>query len=177
MKRYLQNFWQNFWSKQEGTAAMEAAMLFPILITLLMGVYDLGNGIILSQKTITATQIAADLLARDQSVNNNELDNSIEAARLAFQPYRLNEFGIDIVSIRFDQNRMPQILWRETRDMPANNEAVTNTNGIGDMGEGMMIVTVRYTYKPYFVKFFTSDIEMQEVAYSRGRRSPTVTRD
>ena len=168
---------QNFWNRQDGTAAMEAVMLFPILITLLMGVYDLGNGIILSQKTITATQIAADLLARDQSVNNSELENSIEAARLAFEPYRLNEFGIDIVSIRFDQNRMPQILWRETRDMPANNEAVTNTNGIGDNGEGMVIVTVRYTYQPYFVKFFTSAIDMQEVAYSRGRRSPTVTRE
>ena len=149
-------------------------MLFPPLLLLLMGVYDLGNGIILSQKTITATQIAADLVARDSTIDITRLNDSIEAARLAYEPYSLNEFGIDIASVEFDSNRMPQILWRETRDMPPNSDAITNVNGIGDEGEGMVIVTVRYTYTPFFAHYFTSDLDMQEVAYARGRRSPTV---
>lgn len=170
----MMNILRCYWRREDGTAAMEAVMLFPPLLLLLMGVYDLGNGIILSQKTITATQIAADLVARDSTINASRLDDSIQAARLAYEPYSLNEFGIDVVSVEFDQDRNPQILWRETRDMPPNNEAITNVNGIGDEGEGMVIVTVQYTYTPLFAHYFTSDLDMQEVAYARGRRSPTV---
>ena len=168
------NFIKRFWSREDGTAAMEAVMLFPPLLLLMMGVYDLGNGIILSQKTITATQIAADLIARDSTINSAGLEDSIQASRLAYEPYSLNEFGIDVASIEFDNNRMPQILWRETRDMPPNAQAITNVNGIGDEGEGMVIVTVRYTYTPFFSRYFIEDLDMQEVAYARGRRSPTV---
>ena len=153
---------------------MEAVMLFPPLLLLLMGVYDLGNGIILSQKTITATQIAADLVARDSTINASRLEDTISAARLAYEPYSLNEFGIDVVSVEFDEDRIPQILWRETRDMLPNNQAITNVNGIGTEGEGMVIVTVQYTYTPFFAHYFVDDLDMQEVAYARGRRSPTV---
>ncbi len=170
----MMNFIRNFLKREDGTAAMEAVMLFPPLLFLMMGVYDLGNGIILSQKTITATQIAADLIARDSAVNSAKLEDTIQAARLAYEPYPLNEFGIDIASVEFDQNRLPEILWRETRDMPPNAEAITNVNGIGDQGEGMVIVTVRYTYTPFFSRYFIDDLDMQEVAYARGRRSPTV---
>lgn len=170
IKRAITSFFKN----ESGTAAMEAVMLFPILVTLLIGVYDLGNGIILSQKTITATQIAADLVARDTTIDMNGVQTAMDAARLAYEPYNLNQFGIDIASIEFDNNRMPQILWRETRDMPPNQEAITNVNGIGDDGEGMVIVTVRYTYEPFFTRYFINNFNMQEVAYARGRRSPTV---
>lgn len=149
-------------------------MLFPPLVLIMMGVYDLGNGIILSQKTITATQITADLVARDSTINLSELNNAIDAARLAYEPYSLNEFGIDVVSVEFDNNRMPQILWRETRDMPPNDDAITNVNNVGDVNDGMVIVTVQYTYTPFFAHYFLNDFNMQEVAYARGRRSPTV---
>jgi Flp pilus assembly protein TadG len=167
-------FIRNFFIQDNGTAAMEAVMLFPPLLFLMMGVYDLGNGIILSQKTITATQITADLISRDSTINSAGLEDSIQAARLAYEPFSLNEFGIDIASVEFDSNRVPQILWRETRDMPPNSDAITNVNGIGDEGEGMVIVTVRYTYTPFFARYFIDDLDMQEVAYARGRRSPTV---
>jgi hypothetical protein len=144
------------------------------MMILMMGSYDMGMGIILNQRVITSSQIAADLLSRDRTVDMVRLDESVEGARLAFEPFALSEFGIDIVSVEFDAQRRPQILWRETRDMSPNEDAVTNVMGIGDEGEGMIIVTVEYTYTPFFARHFLSDMNMQEVAYARGRRSPTV---
>lgn len=171
MLRWILNFIRN----ENGTAAMEAAMVFPPLVVLMMGIYDLGNGIILSQKTITATQIAADLITRNKTISTTKIDSAIDAAELAYEPFKRNGFGIDIASIEFDNNRMPQILWRETRDMPENQDAISNVNNVGQAGEGMVIVTVRYTYTPFFAHYFIDDLNMQEVAYARGRRSPTVT--
>ncbi len=163
------------WIKEENaTALLEAVMLFPALITLLMGTFDLGLGISLNQKTITSSQVAADLISRNKSVSLSDVNNIIEASRVTFEPYQLNQFGIDVVSIEFDASGDPQILWRETRDMPPNDDPINSTIGLGDEGEGMIIVTVRYTYQPFFTQLFTDSFNLQEIAFSRGRRSSTV---
>ena len=164
------------WFKEEdATALLEAVLIIPILITLLMGTFDLGFGIALNQKTITSSQIASDLVSRNKSVNAADIDSIITASRLTFEPYNLNEFGIDIASIEFDENGYPEVLWRETRDTTPNDDAVNSTATLGAAeGEGMVIVTVRYTYQPYFSSLFTDSFNLEEVAFSRGRRSPTV---
>lgn len=170
IKKIIQSWLKN----EEGVAVMEAAMLFPVILVLLMGVYDLGNGIALAEKSITSSQIAADLVSRNRTMNAADLDDLIEGAKLAFEPYDTHDFGIDVVSVAFDQNKDPVILWRETRDMLPNNVAVASVAGLAPEGEGMIIVTVKYAYTPMFSKFFTDDIGFSEVAFARGRRSPTV---
>lgn len=160
---------------EDGVAMVEAVMLFPPMLTLLLGVYDLGNGIVLSQKTITASQVTADLISRNRTMNTSDLTDIIEGGKLAFEPFPLVEFGIDIASIEFDENQDPQILWRHTENMPPNNEAVNSVAGLSDEGEGMVIVTIQYTYIPQFARFFTGNLEFSEVAFTRGRRSATVT--
>lgn len=159
----------------EATALVEAAFLLPPMMTLLMGVYDLGNGIALGQKTISASQIAADLIARDRTMNSAQIENIINAAELAFNPYSLNDFGIDIASVTFNAAQQPVVLWRRTRNMTPNHEAVNSVNGLAPQGEGMVIVTVVYEYNPFFSKPVVGKIGFEEVAFTRGRRSPTVT--
>ena len=164
------------WSVEEdATAMVEAAMLIPPMLTLLMGVYDLGNGIVLAEKTITASQIGADLVARNKTMNSADIEEIISASRLAFEPYALHDFGIDIASITFDSNRHPVVLWRVTRDMLPNTAAVASVDQMAPTGEGMVIVTVKYTYPPFFAQLFMEPLNYQEVAFTRGRRSPTVT--
>jgi Flp pilus assembly protein TadG len=164
------------WTKNEdGTALIEAAMLLPSMLTLLMGVFDLGNGITLSQKTITSSQIAADLVSRNRTMDTAGINDIIEGAKLAFEPYSLSGFGIDVVSVQFDAAQQPVILWRETVDMSPNDDAVQSVSGLAPSGEGMIIVTVRYSYLPLFSHFFLGGFDLEEVAFARGRRTPTVT--
>ena len=165
---------KTWWRHEDGVAAIEAALLFPVMGGLMMGTYDLGTAIVLNSRTVTASQVTADLISRDKTVTMADVNDAIVAAQLVYEPYPLRDFGIDVVSVKFDAQRRAQVLWRETRDMPPNNNAVENVNGIGDPGEGMVIVTVEYMYKPFFAKYFTDEIPMTEIAYARGRRSPTV---
>jgi Flp pilus assembly protein TadG len=162
---------------EDGVAMVEAVMLFPPMLTLLLGVYDLGNGIILSQKTITASQVAADLISRNKTMNTPNLADIIEGSKLAYEPYGTNAYGVDIVSVQFDSNQNPQILWRETQNMPPNDNAVASVKGLSASGDGMIIVTVVYKYVPQFAGVFTGEFDFSEVAFSRGRRSATVTWD
>jgi Flp pilus assembly protein TadG len=172
---YISHSIKSWIEREDGVAMLEAAMLFPPMLTLLLGTFDLGNGIVLSQKTITASQVAADLISRNKTMNEANLGDIIEGSKLAFEPYGTVQYGVDIVSVEFDSNKVPQILWRETQNMLPNHEAVSSVNGLYDDGEGMIIVTVVYSYAPQFAKFFTGEFEFSEVAFTRGRRSATVT--
>lgn len=166
---------KSWWMEEDGVAAIEAALLFPVLVTLLAGVYDLGTGIILKGRTVTASQIAADLISRNKTANSTSVNDIIAASKLAYDPFGLNGFGIDIASVEFDSRKNAKVLWRQTQAMSPNNTAVTSLNGVGAEGEGMIVVTVQYTYKPLFAHYFTKNFYMSEVAFARGRRSKTVT--
>lgn len=93
--------WREFLRSKKATALIEAAFLFPIYITMIFGIYDIGFAILSRQKVINASQIAADLIARERSIIDAEIDQAEAAALLAIEPLNEAEFGIDIVGHLF----------------------------------------------------------------------------
>lgn len=174
MKRIIKR-WQNYKNSASGTALVEAALLIPVMLTLLMGAVDIGTGIVLSQRTVSASQTGADLMARNVEVGDSEIENIIDGAELVFEPYAAGAaFGIDIVSVQFNASGNANVVCRETRNMSPNDEAIESVDGLGTAGEGMVIVTVQYQYEPYFASIFIPDFTFREVAFTRGRRSAVV---
>lgn len=155
-------------------AAAEFTLIFPILMVMLLGVYELGNAISVNQRSISASQIIADLIARNSSVDETMIDEAIRAGELAVEPYSLAEMGVDIVSLEYDDNDQPQVVWRETRNMDENDDAVDRAVGLGVEGDGALVVTVQYIYHPIFSSPLTNDITMQELSFARGRRTAVV---
>lgn len=170
------NIFKSWKDGEEGMAAVEAAMVFPIMVVMLLGVFDLGNAILTNQKALRASQVVADLIARNGVVSDQDIDDAIEAGRLAFEPLNSSSYGVDIISIRFDDDENGEIVWRETVNMPGVANPLGDVDALKDENEGVVMVAVRYDFEPRFAKFL-DDIPMNEVAFSRGRRSPVVVRD
>lgn len=172
-----------YWTEEKANALAETAILFPVFLTLLMGVYDLGQGIIINQKSITASQVIADLIARNREVDMSTLNDITRAGEMAIDPFPLERngtriFGYDIVSVLFDEDGDPDIQWRVTEDMlPNDDPLLTVVNVLELTNEGLVIVTTEYTYTPYFAEFVTDEIVMREVSFLRGRGSSLVSCD
>jgi Flp pilus assembly protein TadG len=162
---------------ESGLAGMEATFVFPVMLTLLLGTLDLGSGILTNQKTIRASQVAADLITRMPSVNDTDIDEAVEAAKLALEPFASDNFGIDIVSISFDDDANPVIEWRETRNMTAGEGVLTSVASLAEPGGGVVMVTARFNYEPIFAGFVVDTIPMQEVAFARGRKTAVVEKE
>lgn len=163
--------------REEGIAAMEMVLVFPILFTLLLGVYDLGNGFLVNQKVIASAQIMSDLIARNVSVTDSDLDDVVTAGKLALEPYDSTNMGYDIVSVSFDSDGDPVEEWRRTVNMSENSTAFDSTTALGSTGDGVIIVTVSYPYHPVFGGFVINTINMQETSFARGRRTPVVSKE
>ncbi len=164
-----------FIGEEKATAAIEAAFIFPIMLSLFLGIFDLGNAILANQKVIRASQVVADLITRENIVTDADIAEAIEAGRLAFEPINTASYGIDIVSIRFDENADTEIVWRETFNM-AEADALSAVAALAATDEGVVMVSVSYEYNPVFSGFAVGQIDMGEVAFSRGRRTAVVAR-
>lgn len=172
--RFYNHFIDRFLSDEDGVSFTEVAILFPVLLSLMMAIYDLGQGIVISQKTMSASQIIADLIARNEVVDVDTIDNVLIAGGLALAPYSNASFGSDVISVEFDEDSDPVILWRVTTNMVGDDDALNSTDGLGDEGEGVVIVSVINEYEPFFSGFIVPTIEMSERAFVRGRTSSTV---
>ncbi len=177
MKQKIKNILLRWIGEENAVAAVEAAMIFPVMLTLFMGVFDLGNAILANQKTIRASQVVADLITRNNVVSATDISEAIEAGRLAFEPLDSSSFGVDIVSIRFDENSNSSIVWRETVNMSSLPDALSAVAALEDEDEGVVMVSVNFEYHALFTSFVVGDISMQEVAFSRGRTTPVITRE
>lgn len=173
MKTLLKKYWQ----ETEAIAAAEAAMIFPILLTLLLGTFDAGYGVLAAQKTIRASQVTADLIARNRTITNADLDSAIEAGRLSLYPFNTDSYGVDITSIEFDDDGNPEQLWCETQNMATSDNVLDKVAPLSAPGEGVVVVTVRYEFEPAFSGFIFHNIPMQETAFVRGRLTSTVKRE
>lgn len=174
MKRHILKLLRCFLKEEKANALVESALLFPLFLSLLMGVYDLGNGLVVNQKTIAASQVIADLLARNQQVTLATINDIVAAGRLSIQPYDSTGMGYDIVSVSYDADGNADILWRVTVNMDPNEQAVQNADILELTNDGLVIVSTAFGYTPYFSEFVTDRIEMTEVSYLRGRLSPFI---
>ena len=129
---------ENWLRSEDGVAALEAAMVFPLLMVLMLGTFDMGNGILANQKAIRASQVTADLIARTSSVDAAMIDDAIEAGELAFEPLPADTFGVDVVSISFDDDANPNIEWRETRNMAPLADVLTRVADIAEANDGVL---------------------------------------
>lgn len=163
---------------EEANAAIEAGFLFPIMVTILCGMIDMGVALITNLKVTTATQIVSDLLARDRSVNDAQIDDAVNAGRLALFPYDTTSYGVDIVGIQYvGAGLVPTVRWRETRNMTENDLVLERSEGLGLQNEGVIAVTVEYFFQPYFTGFMVPDVQMHEEAYVRGRKGLFVQKE
>lgn len=161
-----------------GIAAVEASFIFPIMLVLFFGTLDVGRALMVNQKTIKASQVAADLITRHITISEADLDEAMEAASLSLQPYSSDSLQFDIISVRFLPDGTVSQVWRETSPgMDPVENVAERVQPLADPGSGIVMVVVRNLYDPVISGFVIDAIPMEEVAFARGRRSEVVCRE
>lgn len=177
LKAHICRFFSRWVREEDALAGTEAAMIFPVMLVLFLGLYDVGNAILANQKAIRASQVVADLIARKNIVSSGDVNEAVMAGELAFEPLPRDTYGVDIISIRFDDNSGdPEIVWRDTRNMPPIPDVFNRVSPLSLPGEGVVVVAVTYSFEPVFAGFVVDTFNMMEIGFSRGRSSPVVNR-
>jgi len=153
-----------------GTAAVEFALLLPIMTTLLFGLFEGANAVMAYMKCIAATQTVADLVTQQQSVNSTDIDNFYTAGQLVMSPFSAASLGIAVTSVTFDINTGAAAqAWQQTRNSSPMNNSTVLAAGYGQKGESVVIVQGTFTYASWLHYVLPSTITMSQIAFSRPR--------
>lgn len=165
---------QHFWRDTRGLATLESAILLPMMVILLMGMFDIGQAVIINQKVTAASHMAGDLITRKTVINDVDLDDAVGVALLVIDPYDRNLLGIDIVGVTFDEDNDPEESWRHTHNMNENINLPARAVDLGVNGEGLVAISTVYKYTPYFTGSLLGEINMEETSFLRGRKNSFV---
>ena len=163
---------KQWWKEDKAVVAVEVGLLMPLMLVLMLGSVDIGVWILLDQKVLNADQMVADLLTRNPTVSTTDLTNAIEAGKLTIQPYSTASYAVDIAGVQFVGGpTQPQVIWRYTTvNGVANPDVPADANNLGADQEGVIVVTVTYTFIPPFLGVLANaSYKMKEVAFARGR--------
>ena len=153
-----------------GVAAVEFALLMPVLATLFFGLFEGSQAIMAYMKLIAATQTIADLVTQQQSIGNTDIDNFYMAGKLVMTPLPGASLGIAVTSVTFDPNTgAAAVAWQDTRNATPLNNAATLAAGYGQKGESVVIVQGTYAYTSLLHFVMPSALTLSQIAFSRPR--------
>lgn len=169
------------WRKDENAAsAIEFALVFPLLFTMMLGIWDVGHSLWAGQKAIAASQIIADIIAREISVTEDEVEEAILAGELAMAPFEVTseKFQVLIVSASFDEDEDASVVWKYPIDEDdVDEEVIDKIEALAVANEGILFVRVNYNYDPFFGDMIINAVNIQEESFIRGRRVSVIGND
>ncbi|HWT56945.1 MAG TPA: TadE/TadG family type IV pilus assembly protein [Rhizobium sp.] len=115
--------------EREGAGAIEFAILFPVLIMLYIGAFEITIGLSVSKRATRAAGTVADVVTQQQSVTKSALAQMPSVANSIFVPYNTTSLTLKITGITIDASANAKVLWSWAQDgtVPyAKNTAVSN---------------------------------------------------
>lgn len=158
-----------------GIAAVEFALMAPVLLLVLMGVVELTNALSAKRKLMASVQSTADLIGQQTNVTANDLNLYLLGGQLAFAPFDTNKLKLGVASVRYDDTTgNPYVDWSKAYNGGVVLDPELKAQGFGQPGESLIIVTGTYEYSPIASIIMPGAITLTEAAYVRPRTASYV---
>ncbi|MEB3043231.1 TadE/TadG family type IV pilus assembly protein [Rhizobium mulingense] len=102
--------------ERKGAGAIEFAILFPVLVMLYIGAFEITIGLSVSKRATRAAGSIADLVTQQQSVTKSTLAEMRAVATAIFVPYNSTSLTLKITGITVDASANAKVLWSWAQD-------------------------------------------------------------
>lgn len=162
--RRIRKFLKEFSRSRGGITSVEFALTAPVLAMLFISLAETGIYLLLHVKLQHAAVSVADLITRDENVNESTVSDLFEAIPLILSPFSIGEDGVVVVSaVGRVGNGPTRVLWQRRgagpmvrdSDIGAQGEAVSDPEGIPvGPDETVVVAELFYDYKPIVLPIF-----------------------
>ncbi|WP_062110901.1 TadE/TadG family type IV pilus assembly protein [Aureimonas sp. AU40] len=160
---------RRFGRDRRGIAAVEFALVVPVMLIVYIGASDATLAITANRKLQATANATADLIAQDTTTTKAAISAELDVARALMQPLDSSKVRIALSSILIDDKGKATVDWSR-----AVNGATARVKGsvftlpaslAGQKSTAIVVAEASYLYTPLGGFGFTSAIEMKDMAY------------
>lgn len=167
-----------------GVAAVEFAMLAPVLIVAFIGTFEMSEAVTVNRKITQSASTIADLVTQTTKLDTNEMNNIFDATGAVMAPYDAS--GLEIVVAAIGENTKSgenEVVWSKAKNTAAWSKGapppVTIPASIDLSTQQIVIAQAKFSYKAVFPglakEFFGSEsFAMEETFFLRPRNSASI---
>ena len=168
-------------ANEDGLAAVEFALLLPVMITLFFGVVEVSLALACRADVTNVASTAADLVAQESSLTTTDMSNVWSALNAILYPYDTSVSKVTLSSINYDTTTSSltsgKVAWSCTKNGTARTTGATVPLPAGLMtANGSVIMSeITYNYTSPTTKIVTGTKVMTNTFYTKPRRVAQIT--
>ena len=162
-----------------GVAAIEFALLLPLMLAMYFGAYEVGTAYSISRKVSHLTSALADLVTQSKTLSNADMANILDAAAAIMVPYSEANLTIQVTGVTIDSKGKAKVTWSDA----LNTDKLAVGSVVNDLPEGVNIANsflvtaeIHYDYTPSIGYMLTGSFDVNDQFYLKPRLSSTITR-
>ena len=163
-------------ANKDGLAAVEFALLLPVMITLFFGVVEVSLALACRADVTNVASTAADLVAQESALTSTDVSNVWSALNAILYPYDTSLAKVTLSSINYDTSTNSltsgKVAWSCGKNATARTVGATVTLPAGLMvANGSVIMSeITYNYTSPTTKIVTGTKVMTNTFYTKPRR-------
>lgn len=168
----------NFLRAKTGMAAVEFAMIAPILIVMAFGTIELAKGLDCHSKIASMATAAADITSQATEIKNADMTNLFAASTAILYPNPTSSLKIVVSSVVDDGKGGNKVAWSDANNGAARsvNSSVSLPTGVLPSGGSVIMAEVSYVYVSPLSVEISGPITIARTAYATPRLSSMVQR-
>jgi Flp pilus assembly protein TadG len=169
---------RRFGRAKTGAAAMEFALILPMMVFLLFGSIDLLDVLGANSRAQNAAASLADVVARDTEVSDEEVSGLWDALDILIYPNDVAGLDMRVTSVRIVDATTAQVVWSEGHGMSplVANDPVTLPSGMMTPGTSVIMAESAYEYHSPLGFLLSGPVQMTHSAYRRSRLVDPIPR-
>lgn len=183
----LRAVFDRFRVAERGSAAVEFALILPIMLLVYIGAMEGSTLIIVDRKVQSVAGAVGDLVARaDKQLKKSELEDYFRAAGGIMAPYESSDVEQMVTAIKILSNGTTDVVWQSrykdgkytaiaTRDLPDSYALPAEMIAITSTDDMVIAAEVSYAFKPLFGIVFDQTINLYRSNFYMPRFGDGIT--
>jgi Flp pilus assembly protein TadG len=167
-----------FAGERRGVAAVEFAMLLPLMMTLYLGSVEASQGIATQRKVTLVAHALADLASQYTDITNSDMSNILAAGSAIIVPYSATGLQEVVSEVSINAQGQASVVWSDSLGGTALTvgQAVTVPASLAVPNTYLVLAQVQYSYKPTYGYVMTGTLTLSDESYVLPRQSTSIAR-
>ena len=167
---------RSLWSDRAAGSAVEFALVLPILLSMLLGGFELSRLQAVSRKVTLTTRAVADLTTQNAILSTSDLNVILGASSQIFSPFSTSGLKVVVSELAISAAGVATVDWSQSLNTPAlpQGQVEVVPAGLAQPNTWLIWCKITYSYTPLVTTVFGTTRTLSDQIYMSPRLSNSI---